>query len=602
MSLEKDIYRIINGSRCSTRRGANNQTLVTNENHFKGLTIEKTREIADMMDSAMLINAKAQHADTKSWTKFVAETKDAPQRIATFFRQGGKAIGLKDSVYNDMTGTGGAIDPVMQNYTDTNIWMSPWEANSLYSQKGLFEQIINKKAKSIQLNGLKIKNKMLTAKEIDQISLNMVKLDLPKLISDAMLMSLVYGGGLLFPMFKSDSPVSMHLPLSVLAKYGILKKGCIDRFIMLDRWNTNHLPATNPTQRDFDNPEKYFIPYLGCDVSGSRCARIVTGQQAGFYGKLITMGWGLPDPIGYAKEVLWYCATMQSVPTMIQQMSIVARTIDISGALASEGINAMDEIMKESSIKEVAWSPTNPIQLDMIGELSVINRNFMHLNELILLERQDLTAKAGIPEPMIFSSTKGNFSSGDDTQGNLAKQYETVKVMHKDVEPAFRQLAKILIIDALGLTDHVAAALPYTEIHFDEPLIANSTERAEIGKNLSDMLFQIVASQVPQDVALQLVSNFGGEEMTISSEILEASKKRQEEADARAKEKHEAEMALLKAQVENAKKSGEEGGSAVGLPKPKKEGKGYSKLEQEQHSKTRLGADKRPEQLKKNGV
>ena len=600
MALEKDIFKIINGSNVSTKRDRDNKTIIRNNTQFKGLPTSETKEIADMMDSACREVAKKHDASLLDWSTYVDKTKDLPYRIVNAAKSAktpkGLVAAVRDSLANDFTGTGGGLDPAEYNYTSTNLWLSPWEANNLYSQKGLIEQIINKKGKSVLLNGLKIKNKFLTAKEIDTVSLNMVRHSLPFTMSDAILTSLVYGGSVLFPMLKGDSPLSMSLPLSVLLKYGILKKNCIDYVIALDRWQVNHLPSVNPTQRDFLMPEKYFVPYLGCDVHGSRCARIVTGRQVGLIGNMMTMGWGLPDALGYAKEVLSYCATAATIPTMIQQMSIVARTVDISGALASEGVNALDDLINENSIKEMQWSPTNPINLDMIGELSVINRNFQHVNELVLLERQDLCSKAGIPEPLIFSSTKGNFSSGDDTQGQLAKQNETIKITHKELEPAFKQFAKICIIDALGTDDRIIQALPYTEIHFDEPIVANSTERAEIGKNLSDMDFQLVAAQTPADIAMQLVSNFGGEEMTISSEVLDQLKARQKVADERATEKHELEMDLLREQVKQAKK-----GEAP-VKAPKKEGKEYSKLEQQQHSKTRLGGEKRPEQLSKNKI
>lgn len=593
-SITQDIYRIINKSNVSTKRGKNNETIIKDSRKFRGLPLDTVKEIADMTDSYMHEKSVTAIPNLKTWSEYVKETRELPLHIVDAFRKNGSLVSLRDSVYNDFTGTGGTKDPGTYNYTDTNIWMSPWEANSLYSQKGLIEQIINKKAKSILLNGLKIKNRFLTPKEIDQVSLNMVKHSLPNYISDASLTSLVYGGSLLFPMLHGDNPVTMELPLSVLLKHGILRKGCLDYIIVLDRWNVTHLPSTNPTQRDYLYPEKYFIPYLGCDVHGSRCARVVTSRQAGFYGNMLTLGWGLPDAIGYAKEVVAYCATAVAVPTMIQQMSVIARTIDVSGALASEGINALDDILKDNSIKELQWSPTNPINLDMIGNLSVINRNFQHVPELIRIERQDLAAKAGIPEPMIFSSEKGNFSSGDDTQGNLAKQYETTKYIHKDLEPQFKQFAKICIIDALGTDDRIIKALPYTEIHFDEPMIANSTERAEIGKNLSDMFFKLVSGQCPQDISMQIVSNFGGEEITVSSDVLEKLDTRQKEADERSKEKHDAEMELLSAQIENAKN----GESGTNLPSKPKKGE-YSKLEQAQHSGTRLGGDKRNEALLK---
>ena len=120
----------------------------------------------------------------------------------------------------------------------------------------------------------------------------------------------------------------MGMSIGNLLKYGIAGKDCIERFVTLDRWNTMILPATNPTQKDFITPDKYFIPFLGAWVSGSRCSRIVPSQQAGWFGYMFTQGWGVSDIVGYYKEYCDYMVTIRQVPLMIKQMSILVRTIN----------------------------------------------------------------------------------------------------------------------------------------------------------------------------------------------------------------------------------------------------------------------------------
>ena len=92
----------------------------------------------------------------------------------------------------------------------------------------LHELIINKKSKSIFLNGIKIKNAKLKSGQLDKVNLNMVKLGIPKVISDAVRDSLVYGGDLVFPLFKKDTPITTLLPFNALLKTGILAKNSID--------------------------------------------------------------------------------------------------------------------------------------------------------------------------------------------------------------------------------------------------------------------------------------------------------------------------------------------------------------------------------------
>lgn len=609
--IYKDIYAIINSGRTSVTRDSKNNTQIKDSTSFKGLAASKIPMLTDIIDNDVKKNMSASGIKYATMDQVRSQAKrftvDAAMSMVK--GQGKSASQLRDSIYNQATNIGSENDPTMMSNVDTNIWISPYEANAMYSQKGLPEVIVNKKSKSILLNGLKIKNRLLTAKQIDQISLKMMSLDIPKILSDAVRDSLVYGGALVFPMFKKDNPITANMSLVGLLKAGIVGKNCIDYIIALDRWNTMHLPNLNPTQKDFLHPEKYYIPYLGADVHGSRCSRIITSSQAGFWGQVMTLGWGLSDFCGYAREVQNYKVAMNTLPMMIQQMSILARTINMDGVLAQEGSNIMDSLLEADTIRLSNWSPTNPITMDMLGELKVINRDFAEVPELLHLLRQDLAAAATMPEPMLFSSEKGNFSSGDDTQGNLTKQYESVKFIHKDVETQFKMLAKILIIDALGASEEIIRCLPYTEIHFDTPMIANSVEKAEIGYSLSQSYFEMVAGQMPLDKAALIMSSYGGDEMSIDSELLESLQERQKTIDDRATKKYEKEMELMDAQIESTKVNTDNaeatGGAPAGgakTPGIKKEAHEYSKLEQAQHSTTRVGSEKRNEQLSKRKV
>ena len=597
MGIGSDVYSIVNSARVSIKRDKrSNKTLVQDSTTFKGMPLALHEEITDLVAEEMK-QVQMKHGIKHTTLDSLMGESDRKIKASILpLIKGKSATEVYDSFFNPLTNVNTSHDPTTAGATFPNLWLSPYEANSLYSQKGLTETIINKKSKSILLNGLKIKNPRLSAKDIDTISMNMVRLNFPKILADANRDALVYGGALVFPMFRKDNPATTSLSLEALVRTGLLGKGTIERFIALDRWNTVHIPATNPTARDWLEPEKYFIPFLGSDVHGSRCARVVTGEQAGYFGRIMTMGWGLSDFVGYMKELTDYKNAIQTVPLMIQQMSILARTVNVDGIIATEGANVMDALNMENTIRTTEWSPQNPITLDVLGQIQVINRQFQHVPELIRLLRQDAAAAANIPEPMLWSSEKGNFSSGDDTQGNMAKQYESIKYVHKDVEYSFKQLAKILIIDALGTSQRVLEALPFTEIHFDTPMVANSTERAEIGKNIADTFFSFVSGQMPIHESAQIASGYGGDELSISSELLDTLKARQDKSDIQQEEKFKKEMELLDAQIENAKNGKSEEGSKIQKPKKGE----YSRLEQEQHEKTRMPGEKRPEMLAKS--
>ena len=321
---------------------------------------------------------------------------------------------------------------------------------------------------------------------------------------------------------------------------------------------------------------------------------------------------------------------------MIQQMSILARVVNVDGVLATEGANALDALVDQATIRTREASPDNPITMDVLGDIKSINRNFAQVPELMRLLRQDFASDAVLPEPLLFSSEKGNFSSGDDTQGNLFKQNESVQMIHKDLEPQFKQLAKIMIIDALGASKEVVEALPYTQIHFDQPVIANALERAQIGKFHSENVFNLVSAQVPMDIAVEMADKNVSSDMRTSADILkrlaDIQAKNDKNDDKRVKleiEQKEADVDQTEAQTkateegtkaqkaeagegstgakkrgETEKEKGTRGKSPAEEQREKalsdKEEKGYSRLEQKKHEKTRVGSTKRSEKLAKS--
>ena len=541
--------------------------------------------------------------------------------------------GIRDSIVNGRWNINNLADPSRANLSLPNIYISPWEANSLYSQKGIFETIINKKSKSILLNGCNLENNHLTQKQIDLVKEKMEVHNFKNILAESTLTSLVYGGALTFPLFKKDTPVTTALNLNALLKLGVLGKDCIDYFVQLDRWNTFIIPPYNPTQKDFLRPDVYTIPFLGSDVYHGRCARVVTAKQAGYWGQVLNQGWGISDLCGYLQSGMNYKVAVQSLPLMIQQMSILARTVNVDGVLATEGSNALDGLIEANTIRTREASPDNPVTMDVLGDIKSINRNFGQVPELIRLLRQDLASDAVLPEPLLFSSEKGNFSSGDDTQGNLFKQNESVQMIHKDLECQFKQLAKIMVIDALGTDKDVLEALPYTQIHFDQPVIANALERAQIGKFHSETVFNLVSARLPIDIAVEMADKNVSSDMRTNAEILDKLRTIQNKGDKQDEQRIELELEQKKADIEQTeaqikateesvnvqkaevsgggtKKKGEEKTELTNGKPPAeeqrekalsdKEEKGYSRLEQKQHEKTRVGSTKRSEKLAKS--
>ena len=645
----RELRKIINGSNMSVKHYQNGKVAITDSHNFKGMKLSD-------LEAAQKLVADAAEADTKELAKkcgikeietLDSITKRANQNIGVIMdclqsktpmtaeeirKKAQSPRGIRDSIINGRWNVNNGIDPSRSNLSLPNVYISPWEANSLYSQKGIFETVINKKSKSILLNGCNLENTHLTQKQIDLVKERMEVHDFKNVLTENTLTSLVYGGSLCFPLFKKDTPVTTTLSLASLLRLGVLKKDCIDYFVNLDRWNTFIIPPYNPTQKDFLRPEVYTIPFLGSDVHHSRCARVVTAKQAGYWGQILNQGWGISDLCGYLQSGMNYKVAVQSLPLMIQQMSILARTVNVDGVLATEGANALDNLVEQDTIRTREASPDNPITMDVLGDIKSINRNFGQVPELIRLLRQDFASDAVLPEPLLFSSEKGNFSSGDDTQGNLFKQNESVQMIHKELEPQFKQLAKIMIIDALGTDDEIIKALPYTQIHFDQPVIANALERAQIGKHHSETVFNYVSARLPIDIAVEMADKNVSSDMRTTADILEKLRNIQTKGDENDDKRVQLELEQKEADIEqtNAQtKATEEsvkvqkaevssGGGHHEETEAEKETRGkstaeeqrekaesdkqqktYSRLEQKQHEKTRVGSTKRSEKLAK---
>ena len=644
----KELRKILNGSNMSVKHYANGKIAVTDSHTFRGANMSALQEAQELVEKSI-------HDDTEEYAKKCNIQLDSVETVSkraeanigavmdcilsknpTTAREMHDKVVTRDSIMNGRWNINNpGVDPTRASLALPNIYISPWQANSIYSQKGLFETVINKKSKSILLNGCVIENKHLKQEQMDTVNERAeVKHNFKSVLAESTLTALVYGGELTFPMFKKDTPVTTRLSLDALLKLGVLGKDCIDYFVQLDRWNTFIIPPYNPTQKDFLRPDVYTVPFLGSDVHHGRCARVVPAKQAGYWGQILNQGWGISDICGYLQSGLNYKVAIQSLPLMIQQMSILARTVNVDGVLATEGANALDALVDTATIRTREATPDNPVTMDVLGDIKSINRNFAQVPELMRLLRQDFASDAVLPEPLLFSSEKGNFSSGDDTQGNLFKQNESVQMIHKDIEPQFKQLAKIMVIDALGTSKEVLEALPYTQIHFDQPVIANALERAQIGKAYSETVFNLVSAQVPVNVAVEMADKNVSADMRTGSDILKKLEDIQKKVDKRTEEQTKLENEQTEANIEQTEAqtkatkeqvtaqkamvasaggagkkpaSGEskltKGRSPAEEQREKAESDkketGYSRLEQKQHEKTR-GTAKRAEKLSKH--
>ena len=591
LNYKKDIWSVIENEKVSSV--VKDSTVKINSREFAPLP-EKTLNFINLkIENEMKIQtALGSKKAAKELVTFDALRKKAASFgdiLLTNYKTGKNLLATFDSMIQR------DVSPFMANgfgissqFANNNIWISPAEASLIYSGKGIPELIIEKKSHSPLLNGIKIRNPKLEPKELDKVADDIIKHQFDMKIAEAIRDSLVFGGALFFPKFKKDSPATTYMSIANLVKYGIIGKDCIERFITLDRWNVVFTPDWNPLSASFQKPHSYFIPFLGSIVNGQRCSRVVTSPAAGYWGTMMTLGWGVSDIPGWIEAVLNYDAVMQAIPFMIKQMSLLARTFDTSGMSAMEGAALLDMMGEHNTIRNRETGPESIVNIDTIGDLKAISRDFTQVPELVRLLRQDIGARARYPEELIWSSERGAFSSGDTSDSAFEKQTENVRYTHLKVAQQLKEVVMIFVMNSLGTSDRILKALPYTTIEFDNPKLSNAKDRSEIAAKIGKSIFDSVAAGIPVPIAINMAQQLSDNEFSLTSELMEEIKERQEQNDKYTNEKRELELEALKASAENAAKPA--------TPKPEggeKKGHSYSdRLEQKKHEKVGEGRTK----------
>ncbi len=188
-------------------------------------------------------------------------------------------------------------------------------------------------------------------------------------------------------------------------------------------------------------------------------------------------------------------------------------------------------------------------------------------------------------------------SSCLDSQNSWMRAEETNRFMYSEIQEQIKQLAKIQIINALGVSDSILKALPYTEVVFTEQEIADLEDRAAVLEAGTRGLFDTAATGFPLDSSADLVADMSGNLIKINSKLREKLAARQKLIDQRDQEKHDAEMALLKAQASSTlMRDSSSASSSSSSSSNDKEKKGHSyddPMEQRKHEKVSHGGTKK---------
>lgn len=170
-----------------------------------------------------------------------------------------------DSLFNEQTGIGSFLDPQSYSYAAMPVMMGPMEQSSMYSNGGIAGLIIDKKSMGMVANGVTFKTFEPKFWDHDKIQMLEEAAELTgcnSALTEVARDALIFGGAVSYPVFKNDSIFSFARPMDKLS----LEKGCISRWVVVDRWNVVHVPSFIVTAEDYLRPATVYLPLGGYEV------------------------------------------------------------------------------------------------------------------------------------------------------------------------------------------------------------------------------------------------------------------------------------------------------------------------------------------------
>ena len=141
-----------------------------------------------------------------------------------------------------------------------------------------------------------------------------------------------------------------------------------------------------------------------------------------------------------------------------------------------------------------------------------MNRTYSGLDSIIDASRKDVSAKAGIPESVIFfSQPNGIFNKTEEDV--LLKQSETIRMIQRVVTPAINKVLPFIAVSCWGLPEGWKSWEKYQtlQIDFDSPVISSPTEKSNIAQKYSQSIATLVGAGMPLQTAVSFVARLASE-------------------------------------------------------------------------------------------
>lgn len=429
-----------------------------------------------------------------------------------------------DQLINQKTGVGTMLDPSVYTHSQIPVMMGPYEGSSVYAPGGLPATIIDKKARAMVMHGATFKSENKKVWDNDKIELMEEAAAITGFndtINDASADSFIYGGSILYPVFKRDTLGSYKRNLEHMH----LEKGCISRWVETDRWNTVVVPSYIVTAKDYLKPNTIYIPQSALEISTSRMA-MIKPKPVPYWISLYNIGWAPSDMSGWLRSYYGYEITMQSIPVMAQQMSLILYRMPLDALNATIGPDKVKELMKINEQNMSEWSALSPKAVNMVGEVEVVDRTYSGFEQFIGAMKSDLAAQCGIPEPSLWHTPNKGFS--DNTTESLLKQSETLQMSQKFLERSMEPCTNALIAHVFGQDSEEWEHRKELRMVFNKPIISTEKDLAEVGARFAASVSSFTQAGVSPDIAIKLSSQFFPT-VKITDEMLSDAKKSYEE-------------------------------------------------------------------------
>ena len=429
-----------------------------------------------------------------------------------------------DTLINQKTGVGTMLDPAVYTHSQIPVMMGPYEGSSVYAPGGLPATIIDKKSRAMVMQGATFKSLAKDFWDNDKVEMMenaAAETGFNDAVSDASADSFIYGGSILYPVFKKETPSSYLRELDKMH----LEKGCIDRWVETDRWNTVIVPNYVVTAKDYLKPKSLFIPQSALDISTSRMA-IIKPKAVPYWIALYNIGWAPSDMSGWLRAYYGYEITCQSIPVMAQQMSLILYKMPLDALNATIGADKVRDLMKINEEKMSEWSALSPKAVNMVGEVEVVDRTYSGFEQFVGAMKSDLAAQCELPEPSLWHTPNKGFS--DNTTESLLKQSETIQMKQRFLERSMGPAKDALVAHVFGTDSEEWERRAELRMTFNKPTISTEKDLAEVGARFAASVSSFVQAGVAPDIAIDLSSQFFPT-VKITQEMLSKAKKSYEE-------------------------------------------------------------------------